>query len=127
MGVTPHDNDILPGAGKNRHTGNKLYARLVDANKEAFVLADVRGKDQIVLNVYKKVQGRFLKKGKDQLYYILDKDSALKKIKKALSENNKVMIENLMKTGKMKSRDPQRKKLSTKSCIKNPRKQAKAA
>ena len=97
--VKPHANDILPGAGNNRHTGNRLYIRLIDRNKKAFVLADAKYKDQIVLQVYNKVQGRFLEKGQGGLYYIKSKNSALKKIKKALSENINVMIENLKKTG----------------------------
>ena len=101
--VKPHVNDILPGAGNNRHTGNKLYTRLIDGNKKAFVLADAKGKHQIVLQVYNQIQGRFLEKGPEGLYFIKNKCDALKKIRKALSENNRMMIENLKKTGQIHS------------------------
>jgi hypothetical protein len=58
------NSDIKPGAGNSRHPGNKKYATLVDLKKKAFVLADTKGKDQIVMEVYKEIQhmnppGRF--------------------------------------------------------------------
>ena len=117
--VKPQANDILPGPGCSRNPGNKLYVSLIDGNKKTFVLADARGKDQIVLKIYNKIQGKFLEKGKDGLYFVKDKSSALRKIKKALSENNKLMIENLQKTGQMKGGSSQAKKGSSKTSTSN--------
>jgi hypothetical protein len=45
--------------------------------------------------------GRFLDKGPNGSYTVKDKNAALKKIKKALSEHNQEMIENLKKIGQM--------------------------
>lgn len=100
------NNDIKPGAGNCRHHGNKHYGSLVDRNKKAFVLADAKGKDKVVKKIYNEIQqmkppGRFLEKSKDGSYTVKDKDAALKKIKRALSENNKVMIENMRNKGQM--------------------------
>ena len=100
------NNDIKPGAGNSRHHGNRYYANLVDRNKKAFVLADPKGKDQVVKKIYNEIQqmeppGRFLEKSKDGSYSVKDKDAALKKVKRALSENNKVMIENMRNNGQM--------------------------
>ena len=79
-------NDILPGRGKSRHTGNQHYAILVDRNKEAFVLANNnKGKEDVTVeNIKKEIRkmtppGRFLEKAIDGSFTVKAPDAIKKK------------------------------------------------
>ena len=102
--ITIQDNDVKPGAGNHSHPGNRYYIQLIDENKKAFVLADSKKKKSIVNQVYSQIRqldppGRFLERKADRTWGIKDKDSALKKVRRALLEHNATMIENMMKRG----------------------------
>ena len=110
---SPNKNDVKPGGGNHSHPGNKHYIKLTDLHKKEFVLSDSRGKAIIVRKIYDQIAqlsppGRFLEKSTDGNWGIKDKGSALKKIKKALSENNATIIEYLKKRGQL-TKEPAKK------------------
>ena len=86
---------------------------MIEKRKVQFVLADSKGKNAIVLDIYNSIlPGRFLQKEKGTDKYIVkDKIVCLAKIRKALSENNNKIIKNLELRGKWpkKPRHPVRR------------------
>ena len=116
----PQTDDVIPGAGNSHRTGNRKYVKLVDSKKKAFVLAKCladhkEAKDKVVMEVYNGIQGRFLEQKNRQRpyeYTVMSKENTIKKIRKALSEHNKVMIDNMKKQGQIPY--PKEKEKSTK-------------
>ena len=91
---TPRNTDVKPGNFKS--PGNKLYTDLIKKNKKAFVFAnmhkDNKTKHVIVQSIYECIRkqsppGRFLMKNADGSFSIKSEENAIRKIKKALSEN----------------------------------------
>ena len=116
--MKPQTNDVIPKAGNSHHPGNRKYVDLVDSKKKAFVkagfLADPKqGKYKVVMEVYIEFTGRFLEQEiRNGPYTVMSKEKAIKKIRKALSENNKVMIENMKKNGEISFSKDKGKKLT---------------
>ena len=110
---SPNKNDVKPGGGNHSHPGNKYYNTIIDQNKKAFVLSDSRKKDIMVRKIYDQIAqlnppGRFLEKRVEGFWGVKEKTSAMKKIKKALSENNATIIEYLKKRGQW-TKEPAKK------------------
>ena len=81
-----------------------------------YVLSDSRNKELLIVQIYDQISqlnppGRFLEKTQEGTLNIKSKNSSLKKIKKALSENNAAIIEYLKRRGKWKEETLGRVKL----------------
>ena len=105
--VEPRENDVKSGRGNYTHIGNKNYQQLISRHKKAFVLADKRQKDDLVSQIFSHLlslnpPGRILEKTKEGYWVVKDTKAAMKQIKKALSDNNAVVIEHLKRRGQWK-------------------------
>ena len=122
----PKTHDIKPNGGNHSHPGNKRYANIIRESKIEYVLADAKGKSEVIIRVYNTLKrGQFLQKENDGKYSVKDKMASLGKIRKALSENNAKIIEYLELRGKWTNADSRRKVSSMKGsrpCHRYPRK-----
>jgi len=92
-GITePTDADVLCARGKGvlQHKGNQTYRQLVNANRALYLSSRDGEKHKISRSVITAVRnrgGRFLEKNpKDQTWYDIGDDEALKKVSQALRE-----------------------------------------
>ena len=96
LGLTAYNqNDVLKGRGIiiNNSPGNVQYRSIVNAWKRRYVYANRESKPWYSEQIYKQIQdmnppGRFLKYDKSSArWYIIPKKDALHKIRQALREN----------------------------------------
>lgn len=100
---TPRGNDILSGrgAGVQTHPGNMHFRKIIQANKETYIMADASEKKRIILSLAKELKsyGRFLKQNSREFWVKIDFDEVKKKVGQALRENA-TMIRKEMKEDK---------------------------
>jgi len=100
---TPRGNDILSGRGNGvqTHPGNMHFRKIIQANKETYIMADASEKKRIILSLAKELKsyGRFLKQNSREFWVKIDFDEVKKKVGQALRENA-TMIRKQMKENK---------------------------